>query len=70
MYLELKQSIIAWLIENPNRWQRVNSCHDHFRQYIYDSTGNYIIGGQVVSDFISNADKLLYCDNVTITKGV
>ena len=60
MYLELKQAIINWLIDNKNSWQRVNACHDEFRQYIYDNSGNYIIGGKVVSDFISDADKLLF----------
>lgn len=60
MYMELKKAIIDWLIENKNEWQRVNACHEHFRQYIYDASGNHIIGGQTVSDFISAADKLLY----------
>ena len=26
MYKELKQTIIKWLLENENVWQRVNSC--------------------------------------------
>lgn len=60
MYMELKKAIIDWLIENKNEWQRENACHEHFRQYIYDADGHYIIGGKVVSDFISAADKLLY----------
>ena len=60
MYLELKKAIIEWLIENKNEWQRVNACHKHFRQYIYDESGHHIIGGEVVSDFISSADKLLF----------
>jgi hypothetical protein len=60
MYLELKKAIIEWLIDNKNAWQRVNACHEEFRQYIYDKSGNYIIGGQVVSEFIRDADKLLY----------
>ena len=60
MYLELKKAIIDWLIENKNAWQRVNECHEHFRQYIYGTGHDYIIGGKVVSDFISAADKLLF----------
>ena len=60
MYLELKKVIIEWLIENKNEWQRVNACGDHFRQYIYDDKGAYIIGGKNVVEFISKADKLLY----------
>lgn len=60
MYMELKQAILNWLIENKNTWQRVTECNNAFRQYIYDESGNYIIGGRTVSDFISNADRLLY----------
>lgn len=62
MYLELKKAIIDWLIENKTTWQRVNECRNAFRQYIYDANGSYIIGGEVVSDFISKADELLYSD--------
>lgn len=57
---ELKKTIIDWLFDNYNVWQRVNACHDAFRQYIYDSEGNYIIGGKDVSDFISRIDKALF----------
>lgn len=60
MYKELKKAILEWLIENEHEWQRVNACHKHFRQYIYDDHGEYIIGGEITSDFIINADKLLY----------
>lgn len=60
MYKELKKEIVNWLLENENIWQRVNSCTAHFRAYIYDSNGNYLIGGKEVSDFIKNAEKLLY----------
>ena len=61
MHKELKKSIILWLLDNENVWQRVNACHKQFRSYIYDSDGNYLIGGEIVSNFISDADKLLYC---------
>ena len=60
MYMELKKAIINWLIDNKNEWQRINACHEYFRQYIYDANGHYIIGGKDVSMFISEADKLLY----------
>jgi len=62
MYLELKKAIIDWLIEHEDTWQRVNQCHEEFKQYIYNNEGNYIIGGEVVSDFITKADRLLYSD--------
>lgn len=57
---ELKRAIIEWLFENENEWQRVNSCRDAFRPYIYDSTGDYLLGGEAVSEFISLADKVIY----------
>ena len=60
MYKELKKAVIDWLLEHENEWQRVNACHKAFRAYIYDGNGNYLIGGKIVSDFISSADKLLY----------
>lgn len=60
IYMELKKLIIEWLIENEHEWQRVNACREKFREYIYNSEGNYLIGGKNVSEFISDADKLLY----------
>ena len=60
MHKELKKEIINWLFENENIWQRVNSCTAHFKAYIFDSNGNYLIGGKEVSEFIRSADKLLY----------
>lgn len=60
MFKELKQAILNWLLENESQWQRVNACIKVFRAYIYDENGNYLIGGQVVSKFIADADKLLY----------
>ncbi len=60
MFKELKQAILNWLLENENEWQRINACVKAFRAYIYDENGNYLIGGQIVSEFIKDADKLLY----------
>lgn len=60
MYKELKQAIMTWLFENENAWQRVNACHDAFRQYIYTPDGKYCIGGENVSNFIGKADNLIY----------
>lgn len=57
---QLKYEIINWLFENENEWQRVNHCHDAFREYIYNKDGNYLIGGENVSKFIEDADKLIY----------
>lgn len=60
MYKELKAEILKWLLEREKEWQRVNACREAFRQYIFNAEGNYIIGGQTVSEFITEADKLLY----------
>ena len=60
MYKEVKAEIINWLLEHENEWQRVNACHEAFREYIYNSSGNYLIGGKNVSAFIEDADRLLY----------
>lgn len=60
MYKELKAAIFQWLLDNENRWQRVNACTEVFREYVYNKDGNYLIGGEVVVDFINKANKLLY----------
>jgi len=62
MYMELKKKILEWLMKNENTWQRINECSRAFREYIYDSEGNYLIGGENVYNFIIEADKLLYGD--------
>lgn len=59
---ELKKVILLWLLEHENEWQRVNTCIDEFRNYIYSDNGNYLIGGKNVASFIEKADKLLYGD--------
>ena len=69
MNKELKKVIINWLLDNENKWQRVNTCTENFRNYIYDDSGNYIIGGEVVSDFIRSADKLLYSEKYLTIDG-
>jgi len=60
MYKELKAAILQWLLEHENEWQRTNKCREVFRAYIYDEKGNHLIGGEIVSEFITNADKLIY----------
>ena len=60
MQKELKKEIIKWLLENENKWQRLNSCKEEFRNYIYDSKGNFLIGGEDVSNFINEANDLIY----------
>ena len=57
---ELRRAIINWLLDNENQWQRVNACVEWFGEYIYNSKGNFLIGGKEVHDFICAADKSLY----------
>ena len=58
--MELKKAIIDWLFDNKNAWQRTSACREYFRPYIYNSDGIFLIGGEEVSDFITEADKLIY----------
>lgn len=60
MHKELKKEIIKWLLENENEWQRLIACTKEFRNYIYNDEGNYLIGGEEVSNFIEEADDLIY----------
>ena len=60
MHKELKGLIIQWLLDNENAWQRVNECTKHFKEYIYSSDGEFLIGGKTVHNFIVTADNLLY----------
>ena len=59
---ELQKQIIIWMCDNRSTWQIVNSCHKHFYQYIYDDSGDYIIGGKQVSDFINKVYDILKQD--------
>lgn len=60
MKKELKKQIIDWLFLNENEWQRLNACAEKFRDYIYNSEGNYLIGGTDVYNFIKEMDKIIY----------
>lgn len=60
MHKELKKEIIEWLLKNENKWQRLNSCKEEFRNYIYNDEGSFLIGGEDVSDFIRKANNLIY----------
>lgn len=70
IYFELRKAIVEWLLENENVWQRTNECREHFRQYIYNDEGNYIIGGKKVSDFISNIDTVLFYEVKEVVKKI
>ena len=58
MHKELKKAIVNFIIENDKEFQITNATMENFRPYIYDSTGNYLIGGHEVANFIRDAIKL------------
>lgn len=62
VHKELKKEIFNWLLENENKWQRLNACKDEFRRYIFNEDGEFLIGGREVYDFIFEVDTLLYKD--------
>lgn len=59
MRKELKKAIIDYIFENKKEFQLTNSVKTKFRAYIYDADGNYLIGGEEVSEFIREAIKLI-----------
>lgn len=59
MKKELKKAIIDFIFEKEKEFQLHNATIEKFRLYIYDSNGNYLIGGEDVANFISMAIKLL-----------
>lgn len=59
MKKELKQEIINFIFEHENDFQLPNNTIHRFRDYIYDSKGEYLIGGCDVMDFIKQAIDLL-----------
>ncbi len=59
MKKELKQAIVNYIFDNEKDFQLVNNTTDKFRAYIYDSKGEYLIGGDDVKDFINQAIELL-----------
>lgn len=59
MKKELKQAIINFIFKNEKVFQLKNTTANEFREYIYDSKGNYLIGGEDVANFIDKAIDLL-----------
>ncbi len=50
----LKDLIIKYIQTNNGTFQLHNDTVNEFRDYIYDSKGEYLIGGERVSKFISD----------------
>lgn len=59
MNLELKKAIVNFIFDNSNEFQIINATVNNFKLYIYNDQGNFLIGGEQVSEFISEAIKLL-----------
>ena len=59
MNLELKKAIVNFIFDNINEFQITNATVKEFKLYIYNDQGNFLIGGKEVSEFISEAIKLL-----------
>ena len=59
MQYSLMKAIFNFLIDNKNEFNLHNATKSHFKPYIYDDKGEYLIGGEQVSEFISDAIKLI-----------
>ena len=59
MNTELKKAIINFMFDNSKDFQLTNNTIKEFRLYIYDDKGNYLIGGENVSNFIKQGEKLI-----------
>ena len=59
MNTELKKAIVNFMFDNSKGFQLINNTTQEFRSYIYDSRGNYLIGGENVANFIKETEKLI-----------
>ena len=59
MEKQLKEAIVNFIMDNDRSSQLPNRTIEHFGEYIYNSKGEYLIGGEKVANFIYNAIKLL-----------
>jgi hypothetical protein len=59
IHIELKKAIFDYMIEKHDLFNLVNNTVDHFREYIYNSEGNYLIGWKEVAEFITELNKLI-----------
>lgn len=60
MNKEFKKAIINYIFENQFEFNLVNATTEKFKLYIYDGGGEYLIGGDEVSNFITKAVKLIW----------
>jgi hypothetical protein len=59
MNTELKKAILNFILDNQREYQIINSTVTVFKPYIYDSNGEYLLGGKEVYQFIKDAINLL-----------
>lgn len=59
MSKELKQVIANYMFNNNTVFGLVNHTTNKFKTYIYDSEGEYLIGGKEVAEFISSVHTLI-----------
>lgn len=59
MQIELKKAIVEHIFNNLDEFNIINATVDKFRAYIYDSEGEYLVGGREVSEFIKQAIDLI-----------
>lgn len=61
--MQLKEKIIKYIFDNKDQFQLVNTTITHFREYIYNSKGEYLIGGELIAQFIKKAIDLIIKTN-------
>lgn len=59
LLMEFKQKVVEWICEHEDEFQIINACVEKFHDCIYDSNGNYLIGGEIRYNFIVDACCLL-----------
>lgn len=59
MKTELKKAIVNFILDNEKEFQLPNATIKEFKDYIYNSKGQSLIGGEEVAEFIDKAIKLL-----------
>lgn len=59
VHKELKKAIVNFILDNGRDFQLPNATTEHFREYIYNKKGDYLIGGEDVAKFIREAIALL-----------
>lgn len=58
MNILLKKAIVDYVFENRDNFQLTNTTIEHFKEYIYDDKGDYLLGGADVANFVDEAIKL------------